>query len=228
MCSSDLPKGCYAQIYIYESGDYPGDGQWLYSFLCRAQEDGMLTPVNGVIELATGLYNFYATSSLDSISDQGPDFSKYTGLANGLSNNVDYLWWKDENMYISKNEEAIPIEFERCCAKLTFLLTADTGDTLDEVTQFNITTGDPNKCYFSLRSGNISTTTSLTTSKQACTIVDTTASIIILPLNTNINLSALIEATVNGTSGWYTESIPLWFTDNYRAGYDYVYEIEFK
>ena len=136
---------------------------------------------------------------------------------------MDYLWWKDENCYVSKNNEVVPIVFDRCCAKLTFEMTAEEGHTLNSISHFDITVGDPSECFFSLRSGNIYPTAELSDSKQICTIEGNTSSTIILPLEPCKNLTATVAATLDNTFNCYTFSILHWSSANYLAGYEVLF-----
>lgn len=193
----------------------------------RAPEDGRLSELYNTMELTEGIYNFYATSAYDFDTDQGPNFNQYTGVATNLYNGVDYLWWKDENVIVKNDDQVVPIVFNRCCAKLTFEFDAASGYVLDSISHCDVTTGLASQCSFSLRTGKITPATTVSTSKQMCTINGDEASTIILPLTTWKNLTATIAATVDGSLGWYTLSVPLKYTDTYRGGYEYIYKLEF-
>ncbi len=223
-----LPKGCYVNIYVYNVGDYPGDGNYIYMGVYRATRDGYISPQGNTMMLEKGLYNFYATSAYNFDQPKGPQFNNTTGIATDLYNGIDYLWWKDENVLVSKYDQTISILFSRCCAKLTFEMEAAYNHTLNSVTHFDITTSTPSECRFSLRTGKITPSTTVTTSKQMCDINGTEASVVILPLDTWKNLTATIYATVDNKGNWYTLSVPHKYSDIYRAGYEYEYELKFN
>lgn len=221
-----FPEDCYMQLYIYNEDDYPGNGSWLYMGVFKADEDGFVKSVYASPKLSAGTYNFYATGASRVNYNQGPTINQSTGLSTSLSNGIDYLWWKEENVEIDSDNSEISILFQHICAKIELEMEAVSGHTIDSINQVSVILGDQSQSVLSLNTGVVKPATSLNTSYgQIATIDDFDADLYMLPLQTKDCLIATISATIDDKDQKFIFKIPPPVGDFFESNIKYEYEI---
>lgn len=219
------PKGCYLHIYIYKAGHYPGFGQPVGFGVYHAYADGYVSSVYTPPSITPGYYNLYAVGVRNFASDKTPSFSSLTGYAFDLYNNLDYVWWKMENVHITKKNNAIKIFFSHECVKIKLNFEVSSGHTLNALTHVDINMGNPNNCIFDLATGDIMAAYSNAYSQQMLTLDGTSAEGYMLPFTTFESRRCMVNATVDGINKWYSLSIEVPRNYKFQAGNFYIYKV---
>lgn len=222
-----FPKGCYMQIYIYNQDEYPGKEQWMYMGVYKAYEDGKIESLYSKPQLKPGVYNFYATGTAGIYSNQGPTINPSTGHSISLSNGIDYLWWKSENVTISATNSQIPIIFKHACSKLKIEMEAAHGHTLSKINQLAIRIGYQNEAVMDLRTGYITPITTLNSYGDLARIDHLDAYLYMLPLKTSSGLNATVSVTLDNQEQWFHFLIPPTKSNIFESDKEYEYEVTF-
>ena len=220
----------YTHIFVYKKGSTPLDDSYYAMAVLKCEKEGTLTNIGWQFTLPRGVYNLYSAGANFEGVDQGPNF--YNGLASGLSQDVDYIWWSKLNVSVTEDNTLIPMTYINSCAKIVINFSAAAGSTLSSVTHVDITLGNTAHCNMSLITGYISPSKAISNNKTMMHLDGLSAFVVSLPISTSVKskyLTATIQATVNNKTSYYTLKVPLPSTNySFTGGNEYVYSAVFN
>ena len=206
--ATPLQQNRFVTVYSFQ-----GQGDEVAETNYKTVQSGVLSPVNGDLSLPVGTYDFYAMSIGNQATYPPTVSSLSTGIVNGLSNGIDYLSCVMTDNAIS-GPTTIDLTFNHIASQI--IVTIESGSsttTVDSIysatiTPPAVTSSSP---VFSLFTGNMTRSTSLSTTPISMAITDSLCQQILLPLTYSGSLTMDFQAYVNGASSpmKYTVAIPL-------------------
>lgn len=205
--SEPFSSGNKAWIYGYKGGETPANEELVTpnQFSATAGSGGKLTS-NVALYLPKGSYNFYSFSQNSSTL---PQVTFTGGVSGSLTNGVDYLWAKAEN--IAQGGSAT-FNYSHSAVKLELVVVKDTGVDKVTVTEIKVTlpkVESSNK--INLATGEIVPATAVAAA-TALSTSNNSATTIMLPLSSN-SLTVSVKAQVDigelkGETREYSATIP--------------------
>ncbi len=223
-----FPKGCFANIYAYKSGENPKGNSYYSMRVYKSESIGALSAVGLPLSLPQGEYDIYATASTSIGTNQGPSFTN--GTSKSLLNKIDYLWWSSKNVKVNDQKRIIPIVFEHCCAQIIFVFSANDNMKVNSISEVKINLGKTSQNIMNLATGNISYAKSLSKYDTSMKINDMVAYVITLPIQPKTTLEVEISAsvTIDILKWWWFEvELPLPSSGRFEAGKAYIYSLVF-
>ena len=148
------------------------------------------------------------------------------GIASGLNNGLDYLWWSTKSLVVTAGEEqTVSILFQRKAVCLEFEVSTTSGSTLSKVTQIDFTPPSTSSSTFNLSTGLISQASSLTTGTFLTTISGFEATGYMLPVKTTKQIQLHICVEIDGAISWHSTSLPRPTNNTFLAAHSYEYSL---
>lgn len=220
--SNNIPAGISATIYAYPSGaspitsmSYPGT-----PVTASADEQGYFR-IEGGLFMPNGTYDYYAVST-NSLS-QNMQITK--GVANSLSNGVDYLYAQAKNILLEQNTNIL-LQYRHQCSAVE--LTINSGDGVEGMIVRSIRIGQPSTQYatMDLSSGIIRQIDQLDPIMANMSINNKTGKYIMLPSSISVlPIEVYIDAIIAGVAvrnKKFTASLPS-PSEGYIGGKIYKY-----
>lgn len=223
-----LPLNCYSQIFIFELGKKPGVDNYKYHGFYRADTPGHLTSLYGNLSVSPGLYSVYAVSTYNYASDKTPNVSSQ-GIATGLYNGMDYLWWEQEVVQVVAGQENdINILFLHRCVQLEINVIGSEYIKVDGIGQMDFSAPTTSNASWNLGTGNITGSYSLQNGNQLMTINGLTADGYMIPVTTTSPITVFMDVIIYGIHDWEKFDLPLPENNEYIGGNCYIYEVSVK
>lgn len=219
-----FPKDKYLKIYIYRAPDYPGNGSLYRELTFESRQEGTVDVLwGGSTQLAPGTYNFYAVSILKPYM---PDyhFANNNGYGKGFANDIDYLWWKEENVVIGKEAKRIPIIFNHVASKIVLNVQGAEGSGFQELKQITALKGNPSEVTLYLRDGTF-TPTQKGANSTLMELEGNRAYCYIVPFSPSSPLDAHIGVVMSRGERWQSFKIPLPEGGVFEGGTVYEYNV---
>lgn len=217
---SPIAQNVTADIYPYAT-----NGALLNSKAYTATSAGALSPTTGgKMDLPIGSYIFYAVST--NTPTLPPAFTNWG--ATSLQNNVDYLWASNEEVLNPSGIE-VNLDFKHVATQIKVNITP-ASLTIDSVEYMSIYPASPSQCTWSLSTGQISPSNTLSTTAVNMGFAETTTgylgSYIMMPYNGTKIMALTLSAYINGepTPRIYTVKLPFYSGEqSFNAGNSYIY-----
>lgn len=223
-----LPLGRIVTLYIYNGNKTPQTGSPVYYGKYTVQKPGILTPMYADPSLPAGEYNLYAVSELNNASDKTPNFGYNSGLASGLYNGLDYLWWCQKSVRVeSTTAQTIPILFAHASTQILVNFKM-TGCQIDTIYQATLNYPSTYGCTYQLGTGIIKSSTNMSMGYFNLNITQNMGFINYVPFEGDIfdavsGIDGMVYLKACGANqGWQTFTLPL--PSNYELVGGYMYE----
>lgn len=162
--------------------------------LYTAQQTGMLTGDSGYkMQLSNGNFDFYAVSANSSAFP--PVFTN--GTSAGLSNGVDYLWWKTDNYDVAAAQVTVPIVLNHSATQVAFEIEHGDAMYIQDIVSATITASRPG-AQMDLSTGIIPAATEYDAKPASMGINGLKIQYTMLPLKTDQPMKLVLDIHANG------------------------------
>lgn len=217
--ASEINTGSQLKVFAYI------DNQLIKEVSYLIYSANSLKPLSEPMKLITGTYDFYVFTSNDPFYEN-PGFTN--GVSSTLSNDVDYLWGKLENIEVREEPLSLPITLTHRCAKINLELEEAFLTFVHEIDSAFISAPAGSQSM-NIQTGIITPATMISNKLITLNIDDMECEIIILPIQSQDSLEAVFKLWTNLHLESKTFSVKIPLPDNkLEAGYLYEYELIVK
>lgn len=226
-----FPAGRYVHLFVYAANTTPQSGSPINFGIYEAKTDGSLSAIAAQYDftLAPGIYNFYAIGEYTSPSDKTPPFmysDDSEGLMYNLSNGLDYLWWSQENVQITKaSPSLVSMVFSHISTMIQLNMYAAPGHTVDTIYQCTISGPSTSSSYLQLADGSINQAITMSGSFTLSNEGNSYYIDFVPFMPADDDLNAYINVQLDGGySQWLEFDVPVPFF-GFEQGNAYIYNV---